>query len=109
MFAVFSFVFVAIIFIFAVKTLPRIILYALVAAGMAIKFVAEKIFVAVPWIISAVVALSIVFYALGRQFFFGEDAKVFVTQKLSPQNLPQEKTFALLTIGLTLELHEKIS
>ncbi|MBR1646698.1 MAG: hypothetical protein IJ685_07975 [Selenomonadaceae bacterium] len=104
-----SVVLVALIFVFAVRLMPKIFLYVIVAAGMAIKFVAKKIFDAVPWTISAVIAVTIVFCALGRQFFVNEDAKIFVARKLSPQNLPHEKTFALLTIGLILELHEKFS
>ena len=105
--AIISFVLVAAIFVFAVRVTPKIFLYTLVAAGLAIKFVAKKILLAVPWIISAVVAGTIAFIALGRQFFGAGDAKIFMTQKLSPQNLPHEKTFSLLIIGLTLELHEK--
>ena len=102
-----SVVLVAIIFFFAVRLMPKIFLYALVAAWLAIQFIVKKFFDAVPWIISGVIAVTIVFYALGRQFFFDEDAKIFVARKLSPRNLPQEKTFSLLTIGLMLELQEK--
>ena len=105
--AIISVVLVAAIFVFAVRVTPKIFLYTLVAAGLAIKFVAKKILLAVPWIISAVIALTIAFIALGRQFFGAGDAKIFMSQKLSPQNLPHEKTFSLLIIGLTLELHEK--
>ena len=105
--AIISVVLVAAIFVFAVRVTPKIFLYTLVAAWLAIKFAAKKILLAVPWIISAVIAVTIFFYALGRQFFVNKDAKIFIARKLSPQNLPHEKTFSLLIIGLTLELHEK--
>ena len=105
--AIISFVLVAAIFVVAVWLTPKIFLYTLVAAWLAIKFAAKKILLAVPWIISAAVAGTIAFIALGRQFFVNEDAKIFIARKLSPQNLPHEKTFSLLIIGLTLELHEK--
>lgn len=111
--AMLAFVLSAVIVVFAIVFTTRflfcsrIILYTLITAWLAIKFAAKKILLAVPWIISAVIAVTIFFYALGRQFFGAGDAKIFMTQKLSPQNLPHEKTFSLLIIGLTLELHEK--
>lgn len=97
----------AVVFTFRFLFASRIILYALVAAGMAIQFVAKKILIAVPWMLSAVAAVTFGFFALARQFFVNEDAKLFIARKLSPQNSPHEKTFSLLTIGLMLELREK--
>lgn len=102
--------FVAFVAVYTYRFLfaSRIFSYVLVAARLIIQFVAKKFLLAVPWIISAVLAVTVALYALGRQFFFNEDAKLFIEQKLSPQNLSYEKTFSLLTIGLMLELHEKI-
>ena len=99
---------VAAMFVFAVRVTPKIILYALVAVGLAIKFVAKKLFGAVPWIISAAVALTIAFVGLGRQFFVGEDAKRFVERFLSPREVGRE-TFSLTVIELILVVHEKFS
>ncbi len=104
--AIISFVLVAMIFVFAVRLTPKIFLYALVAAGLAIQFVVKKIFVAVPWIISAVVAVTFGFYALGRQFFGAGDAKNFVERFLPPREFERE-TFSLAVIELMLEVREK--
>lgn len=98
----------AVVFTYRFLYASRIILYALVAAGLVINFGVKKILSAVPWIISAVLAVTVAMYALGGQFFFNEDAKIFIAQKLSPQNLSPKKTFSLLTIGLMLEFREKI-
>ena len=86
----------------------RIILYALVAVGMLIKFVAKKLLGAVPWIISAVIALSIGFVGLGRQFFGGADAKLFVERFLPPRESDRE-SFSLALIELMLVIREKFS
>ena len=104
--AIISFVLVALIFVSAVRLLPKIFLYALVAAGMAIQFVAKKILVAVPWIISAVVAVTFGLYALARQFFGAGDAKLFIEKFLPPREFERE-TFSLAVIELMLEVREK--
>ena len=105
--AIISVVLVAVIFVYAVRVTPKIFLYALVAAGMLIRFVAKKLFGAVPWIISAVVALTIGFVALGRQFFVGTDAKLFVERFLPPREVNRE-TFSLAVIELILVVREKL-
>ena len=105
--AIISVVLVAAIFVFAVRVTPRILLYALVAAGMLIRFVAKKLFDAVPWIISAVVALTIGFVGLGRQFFGAGDAKLFVERFLPPREFERE-TFSLAVIELMIVTREKL-
>ena len=105
--AIISVALVAVIFVYAVRVTPKIFLYALVAVGMLIKFVAKKLFGAVPWIISAVVALMIGFIGLGRQFFVGEDAKLFVERFLPPREV-ERKTFSLALIELMIVTREKL-
>ena len=106
--AIIAFALVAAIFVYAVRVTPKIFLYALVAVGMLIRFVAKKLFGAVPWIISAVVALTIGFIALGRQFFVGTDAKLFVERFLPPREVGRE-TFSLALIELMIVTREKFS
>lgn len=106
--AIISVALVAVIFVYAVRVTPKIFLYALVAVGLVIKFVAKKLFGAVPWIISAVVALTIGFFALGRQFFGAGDAKRFVERFLPPREVARE-SFSLALIELMIVTREKIS
>ena len=105
--AIISVALVAVIFVYAVRLTPKIFLYALVATGMLIKFVAKKLLEAVPWTISAVVALTIGFLGLGRQFFGGADAKLFVERFLPPREVGRE-TFSLAVIELILVVREKL-
>lgn len=105
--AIISVVLVAAIFVFAVRLTPKIFLYMLVAVGLLIKFVAKKLLGAVPWIISAVVALAVGFVGLGRQFFVGADAKLFVERFLPPREVERE-TFSLAVIELMLVVREKL-
>ena len=88
-----------------VRYLPKVFLYGLVAAGMSIQFVAKKFFIAVPWIISALVAVTIGFVGLGRQFFGADDAKLFVEKFLPPREF-ERKTFSLAVIELMLIVRE---
>ena len=96
---------VAVVFTFRFLFASRIILYAVTAAGMSIQFVAKKILLAVPWIISAVVAVTIGFVGLGRQFFGAGDAKLFVEKFLPPRDF-ERKTFSLAVIELMLAVRE---
>ena len=105
--AIISVALVAVIFVYAVRVTPKIFLYALVAVGMLIKFVAKKLLDAVPWILSAVIALSIGFVGLGRQFFGAGDAKRFIERFLPPRDVDRE-TFSLTLIELMLVTREKI-
>ena len=105
--AIISVALVAVIFVFAVRVTPKIFLYALIAAGMLIKFVAKKLFGAVPWTISAIVALTIGFIGLGRQFFGAGDAKLFVERFLPLREFERE-TFSLTLIELMIVTREKL-
>lgn len=86
---------------------PKIFLYALVTFGLAIQFVVKKIFVSMPWIISALVTVLFGLFALGRQFFGKEDAKLFAEKFLPLQKVPRE-TFSLTLIEFMILFHEKI-
>lgn len=88
-------------------TLAKIFLYGLVAAALAMKFVAEKIFEALPWIVAAIGALTVGFVGLGRQFFGAGDAKRFAEKFLPPRETERE-TFALTLIELMIVLREKL-
>ena len=105
--AIISVALVAVIFVFAVRLTPKIFLYALVAFGMLIRFVAKKILIAAEWIISAVVALTIGFVGLGRQFFGAGDAKRFIERFLPPREVGRE-TFSLALIELMIVTREKL-
>lgn len=105
--AIISVALVAVIFVFAVRVTPKIFLYALVAFGMLIRFVAKKILIAAEWTISAIVALTIGFIGLGRQFFGAGDAKLFVERFLPPREVGRE-TFSLALIELMIVTREKL-
>ena len=108
--AIISVIFVVLCVVFGVKLLlliPTILLYGLVAIGLLIKFVAQKILIAVPWLMSAVVALTIGFIGLGRQFFGAGNAKYFAEKFLPPRNFERE-TFSLTLIELMIAVHQKI-
>ena len=70
-------------------------------------FVAKKILIAVPWIISAAGAVTVGFVALGRQFFNEGNAKIFVERFLPPRDFSR-KTFSLAMIELMLVFHAEI-
>lgn len=108
--AIISLVLAVVSVILVVKLLllaPTIFLYALVTAGLAIKFVAKKILIAIPWIVSALVAGTVGFIGLGRQFFGAGSAKSFVEQFLPPRAFERE-TLSLTLIELMIVVHEKI-
>ena len=100
--AIISVVLLALSVAVIVRFFPKIFLYGVVAIVMAIQFVAKKILIAVPWIISAFVALVIGFVALGRQFFGAGNAKVFAEGFLPPREVERE-TFSLTLIEIMLE------
>ena len=87
--------------------LPTILLYALVTAGLLIKFVAKKILGAIPWIMAAFVAATVGFIGLGRQFFGAGDAKTFAENFLPPRDFERE-SLSLTLIELMIIVHEKI-
>lgn len=108
--AIISLVLAVVSVILVVKLLllaPTILLYALVTAGLAIKFVAKKILGAIPWIVSALVATTVGFIGLGRQFFGAGSAKSFVEQFLPPRDFERE-TLSLTLIELMIIVREKI-
>lgn len=90
-----------------VRSLPKFLLYALVAAALAIQFVAKKILIALPWLAAAVCAVTVGLFALGRQFFGEGDAKIFVENFLPPREVERE-TFSLALIELMIVAHQKI-
>lgn len=105
--AAISLMLVSLCLVAAVAMLPvilKMLLYGVatifVAAGYVVKYTLRS----VPWIISAGGALTFLFYALGRQFFTGEDAKVVIERKLTPRD--RQKTLSLLTIEFMLELRK---
>lgn len=107
MIVILSLILVSLSLMAAVALLPvllKVFLYALVAIGLAIQFAAKKFLIAVPWIISAGGALTFMFYALGKQFFTGADAKFLIEQKLPLRD--RQKTLPLLTIELMLEIRK---
>ena len=87
--------------------LATALLYGLVAVALLIQFVAKKILIAVPWTVAAFVALTVGFFALGRQFFCADNAKRFVEKFLPPREF-ERKTLSLAVIELMIILHEKI-
>ena len=92
-----------------IKLLPYILEIAIYAGAIIFKvarFLAEKFSLAIPWIISAVYALAIGFYAFGRQFFTDENAKNFLEKKLPPRESPRE-SLSLMLIELMLVFHAK--
>ena len=108
--AIISVIFVVLCVVFGVKLLlliPTILLYGLVAIGLLIKFVAQKILIAVPWIIAAIVALAVGFIGLGRQFSGAGNAKYFVEKFLPPRDFERE-TISLTLIELMIAVHQKI-
>ena len=90
---------ISFVIVVAFKMLPFVVRF--------IVFVLEKILIVTPWIISAIYAVSSSFYALGRQFFTGENAKTFLEQKLPPRPIPRE-SFSLVVIELMILKHEEI-
>lgn len=108
--AIISLVLAVVSVILVVKLLllaPTILLYALVTAGLLIKFVAKKILGAIPWIVSALVAATVGFIGLGRQFFGAGSAKSFVEKFLPPRGFERE-TLSLTLIELMIVVREKI-
>ena len=93
--------------ILIVSMLATALLYGLVAVVLLIQFVAKKILVALPWTVAAFVALTVGFFALGRQFFLEDNAKRFVEKFLPPREFERE-TLSLALIELMIILHEKI-
>ncbi|MBQ6297106.1 MAG: hypothetical protein IJK81_05375 [Selenomonadaceae bacterium] len=92
-----------------IKLLPyilRIVIYVGAEVFKVLYFLAEKFSFAIPWIISAGYAIGIGFYALGRQFFTGENARDFLEEKLPPREVPRD-SFSLMLIELMLVFHEK--
>lgn len=103
------FVIIPAIILAVIKMLPYIlgiVIYVSAKLFKVLYFLAEKFSLAIPWIISAGYALSISFYALGRQFFTGEDARIFLEEKLPPREVPRE-SFSLIIIELMLVFHAK--
>ena len=107
-----SFAFIiAFVIVVAAKTLPfvvKIVSYVTLKIFAVICFVTEKFFTAVSWIISASIALAFGFYAFGRQFFTGENAKIFIAEKLPTRYDLSKRSFSLLIIELMLVFHDKI-
>ena len=93
--------------ILIVSMLATALLYGLVAVALLIQFVTKKILIAVPWTVAAFCALSVGFFALGRQFFCADNAKHFVEKFLPPRKF-ERKTLSLALIELMIVLHEKI-
>lgn len=109
--ALYLFVVVPLI-IFAIwKILPYVLAIPVLLVGAICKaFVIciKKLIGAVPWGISAICASAFVFYALGRQFFFKEDAKLLIAEKLPPRFDIRQRSFSLLTIELIMVIRELI-
>ena len=74
-----------------------------------VPFVAKHLAVAVPWLISALVAFGLTIYAFGRHFVHGENAIVFLEKLIPPKEFPSRRTeFSLLLIELTDSIHADI-
>lgn len=94
----------------AIMLLPfllKMFLYAVVTIFLAVSFLARHVLQAVPWIISAGGAMAFTFYALGRQFFTGDDARLTIERRLPPR--VRKKDLSLLAIELMLELRKFIA
>ena len=94
----------------AVALLPvllKIFLYGVATVFMAAAVVVKHAWRSVPWIIAAGGALAFTFYALGRQFFTNEDAKLVIERRLPPRE--RQRTLSLLTIELMLSLRERLA
>ena len=94
----------------AIMLLPfllKMFLYGLATIFLAVCFVAKHALNAVPWIIAACGASAFTFYALGRQFFTGENARLTIERRLPPR--VRKRTLSLLAIELMLELRKFIA
>jgi len=91
----------------AIMLLPfllKMFLYGVVTIFLAACFVLRHALQAVPWIISAGGAMAFTFYALGQQFFTGDDARLTIERRLPPR--VRQRTLSLLAIELMLELRK---
>ena len=91
------------ILVVTIRLLPyfaKIFFYIIVLVFLLIK-------TAVPWIISALYALTFCFFALVRQLFTGENAKAFLEQTLPPREVKHE-TLSLVLIELMIDFHKKL-
>lgn len=74
-----------------------------------VPFVAQHLAVAIPWVISALVAAGLIFYALGRKILHGESVTAFVEKLIPPREIPSRGTdFSLLVIELADSIHTEI-
>ncbi len=73
-----------------------------------VPFVAKKLALAVPWLISAIVALGLTIYAFGRHFLHGENAIVFLEKLIPQRGFSRRTDFSLLVIALADSVHADI-